>query len=261
MQEPSINSVSWNQETKRTPFPFVDVATLKDASGLLGLSPAWVLDARLWPAMTTPAKVYLQSIERAKGILRFTVASTEETLCTAEVTDFTKRRLAFFSSRGAQSGFMSFAAGALQHIYDHPSATYLFPVEATEFVPAVLTPARLAGLGSVKDSAGNALQGAIRVVGGEGVSLHVLPGNQIRLDIIGDPYYRRDTCDNEELLGRLINPVKYIAWRDTTSETSGVARPLTGRIVTAIISTKSDPRRRGFISPDANGAILAMLGT
>jgi hypothetical protein len=260
MQEPSANAVSWDQETKRSPFPFVDVATLKDASGLLTLSASWILDARLWPAMTAPAKVYLQSIERSKGLLRFTVASTEEVLCTAEVSDFTKRRLAFFSAQGVQSGFMSFATGALQHIYDHPSATYLFPVEATEFTPAVLTPALIAGLGSVKDSGGKAIQGTIRVVGGEGVALHVIPGNQIRLDIIGDPYYRRDTCDNADLLGRLINPVKYISWRDLTSLTSGVARPLTGRIVTAIISTKSDPRRRGFISPDANGNILAMLG-
>lgn len=261
MQEPSINAVSWAQETKRSPYPFVDVATLKDASGLLRLSGSWILDAKLWPAMTAPAKVYLQSIERSRGLLRFTVASTEETLCTAEVTDFTKRRLAFFDSRGAQSGFVSFAAGALQHIYDHPSATYLFPVEATEFVPAAVTPALISGLGSVKDTAGNAVQEDVRLVGGEGVALHVIPGNQIRIDIIGDPYYRRDTCDNAELLGRLINPVKLLAWEDKTSGTSGVARPLTGRMVTAIVSTKSDPRRRGFISPDANGAILGMLGT
>lgn len=260
MQEPSINAVSWSQETKRSPFPFVDLATLKDASGLLTLSSSWILDARLWPAMSAPAKVYLQSIERSKGLLRFTIASTEEVLCTAEVSDFTKKRIAFFGAQGTQAGFMSFAAGGLQHIYDRPSATYLFPVEATEFVPAAVSPALIAGLGSVKDSRGNAVRGEIRVVGGEGVSLHVLPGNLIRVDVIGDPYYRRDTCENEELLGRLINPVKYITWSDVTSETNGVARPLTGRIVTAIRSSKGDPRQRGFISPDANGAILAMLG-
>jgi len=260
MQEPSINAVSWAQETKRSPFPFADIATLKDASGLLTLSPSWVLDARLWPTMTTPAKVYLQSIERAKGYLRFTVASTEEVLCTAEVSDFTKRRIAFFGSQGTQAGFMSFAAGALQNIYDRPSAKYLFPVEATEFVPAAVTPALIAGLGSVKDSTGKAVRGTVRVVGGEGVSLHVIPGNKIRVDIIGDPFFRRDICDNAELLGRLINPVRFIAWEDVTSGGNGVARPLVGRIVTSIVSTKSDPRRRGFISPDADGAILAMLG-
>lgn len=261
MQEPSVNAVSWNQETKRSPFPFVDVATLKDASGLLALASSWILDARLWPAMSAPAKVYLQSIERSKGLLRFTVASTEEVLCTAEVSDFTKRRLAFFDVHGVQSGFMSFAAGALQHIYDRPSATYLFPVEATEFVPAVVTPAFISGLGTVGDASGNTIREDIRLVGGEGVALHVIPGNQIRVDVIGDPYYRRDTCENADLLGRLINPVKYISWQDKTSVTSGVARPLAGRIVTAIVSTKSDPRRRGFASPDANGAILGMLGT
>jgi hypothetical protein len=260
MQEPSINAVSWNQETKRSPFPFVDVATLKDASGLLTLSPSWILDARLWPAMTTPAKVYLQSIERSRGLLRFTVASTEEVLCTAEVSDFTKRRLAFFSAQSTQAGFMSFAAGALQHIYDRPSARYLFPVEATEFVPAAVTPALIAGLGSVKDNKGNSVRGTVRVVGGEGVSLHVIPGNKIRVDVIGDPFYRRDICDNVELLGRLINPVRYVAWRDVTSGANGVARPLVGRIVTSIISTKADPRHRGFTSPDEDGAILGMLG-
>lgn len=261
MQEPSVNAVSWTQETKRSPYPFVDIATLKDASGLLGLSASWVLDAKLWPAMAAPAKVYLQSIARSRGLLRFTVASTEEVLCTAEVSDFNKRRLAFFDARGVQSGFMSFAAGALQHIYDRPSAVYLFPVEATEFVPAVLSPALISGLGAVRGSSGGAVQEDVRLVGGEGVALHVIPGGKIRIDIIGDPYYRRDTCDDAELLGRLINPVKLVAWEDKTSGTSGVARPLTGRMVTAIVSTKSDPRRRGFASPDANGAILGMLGT
>lgn len=251
---------SWYQETLRNPYPFVDTASLTDASGLLKLQKGWIIEARIWASMETAARTYLRSIARTKDLLTFTISTTEEDLCTAEVTDFTKTRLAFFDAGGSQVGYMTFAPGALSLIHDRASQVYQFSVDAAEFTAGSVISVRSSGLNSIRDAQAAAISEELILVGGEGIALHVIDGSTIRVDVIGDPYFRRDICDDRDFLGRVINPVRQIAWMDKVSGEAGVCKPFTGAIVTAVAPGRVNPRERGYASPGPGFTILSMLG-
>jgi hypothetical protein len=249
-------------DTARTPYPFTDVATLVDASGLLRISVSWITDLRMWPQMSTPSRVYLKSIVRTTPGLTLTFASLDEDLCTAVPINLGKRRVALYDARGNQVGFVAFAPGGLQALHDVPNGTYRFPVEATEIVASAIAPQAPIGVEGVKDVAGSVITDDLIFVGGEGVSLHVMAdGRTIRVDVIGSPYFRRDNCVDADYLGRVINPVRFISWHDWNPQTNtgGVIKPVGGNISTSIYGTRG-ARRRGFTTPGPNMALLAMLG-
>lgn len=259
MLEPSVGVNQWPVETARVPYPFTDISSLKDSSGLLQLQSSWITDARMWPANAS-SRIYLKSVARDPLTLVFTIASLDAELCSAVVKDFTKRRVALLDTTGNQVGFLAFGPGGLQGIHDVPTGTYRFPIDAAEFVASAVASQAVAGVQGVKDAAGSLMTGDLIFVGGEGVSLHVIgTGNTLRIDVIGSPFFRRDNCVDADFLGRVINPVRFITWDDTTNKNQGVARPKGGNIGTAISTTKAT-RRRGFVTPGEGMSILGMLG-
>jgi hypothetical protein len=264
---PLVGVNQWADETRRNTYPFTDIATLRDSTGLLKLQEAWVIDAKIWAAVTETSRVYLSSVTRAQGSLTLQISDLNGVLGTATTTLLNKTRLAFVDTTGFQIGFMAFAPGALQSMNDVPTGTYKFAVEATEFVAAALALQVLGGLQGVQDVKGASITGTLRLVGGDGISLHVIHNSPadptlgtLRIDVIGDPYFRRDTCVDPDFLGRVINPVRFVTWRDTVALTSGVTQPKANNISTAMQTSKPDPRTRGFVSPGPTGELLGMLG-
>jgi hypothetical protein len=241
----------------------VDTASLRDTSGILALSSAWITDARLWPAVTSASKIYMSSIERTTTTLVITVASLDETLATATVSNFTKRRVAFKDSRGGQVGFMSFAPGGLKHIHDVPSRKYVFSVDATEFTACTLSLRAARGVTGIAAADGGLLSGDIPIVGGEGVHLSVTADNTIRVDIFGDPYFFRERAEDPVALGLALRPVRKVVYQDVSEVGEGLRGALTpyaGNISTAIYSESEDFRARGFRSPGPGNTILERIG-
>jgi hypothetical protein len=258
MTSPLVAVNQWEAENRRNPYPFVDTATLRDSSGIVTISPSWVLDAKFWPSMASASRVYLKEINRTKDMLTITIASLDEDLCTTETTDFTKRRLAFYNANSQQVGFMSFAEGGLVSLHDIPTGVYRFASDASEFVASALAVEVLTGLNSIKGQTGDALREDFRIVGGEGVMLIKGSGNKIRVDIIGDPYYRRDVCDDRDFLGRVINPVRLIIWTDKKALRSGGVRPVDGSINTTAVGMGT-VHERGHVSPGQQGNIVERI--
>jgi hypothetical protein len=252
----------WAQETLRGPYPFVDTASLRDTSGILTLSPAWITDAKLWPAVASVSKIYVSSVERTALSLVITVASLDETLATATISNFSKRRVAFRDSLGGQVGFMSFAPGGLKHIHDVPSRKYVFSVDATEFTASALSLRAAYGVSGISLSDGSTLSGDIPLVGGEGVHLSIAANNTVRVDIFGDPYFSRERAENPTALGLALRPVRKVAYQDVSDvgdEVNGVLTPFSGNIVTSIFSESEDFRSRGFRSPGPTNTILERI--
>ena len=249
----------WGAESRRNPYPFVDIATFTDSSGILRIDPAAITDAKLWPAVTSTSRVYLSSITRGQGSLVITVSTLDAVVGVATITDLTKRRVAFWAPDGSQSGYMAFSPGGLQGLHDVPTRTYEFPVAATEFVASAVAPRATGGVKSLGDAAGNTLDGVFRIVGGEGVRLNAQP-NGFRVDIVGDPYFRREACADPKVLGRALVPVRAVHYRDLLSGLEGRAVPYAGNITVTIIGASEDPKARGYVSPGPEKTLLSRIG-
>jgi len=256
----------WTAEARRNPYPFVDTASLTDSTGLLRLSPAWITDARMWPTLAVPSRVYLSSIERTSATLVITVSSLDSVVGSVTIQNFGKRRVAIRNTAGDPVGFLSFAPGGLQQIHDVPSKLYQFPVAATEFVASALAVQVRNGLlsiGAGAGSSGGALTKDFALVGGEGIALTVRVDGGIRIDIVGDPFFTRDSCEDAAVLGRGLRPVRGLFYTDLTlngSGVSGVVKPYAGNISTTVVSTNPDVKARGFVAPGPKMALLGRIG-
>jgi hypothetical protein len=250
----------WTAEARRNPYPFVDTASLTDATGLLRLSQAWIGDAKLWPSLAAPSRIYLSAIERTTAALTISVSSLDSVIGSATILDFTRRRVALRNHAGDPVGFLAFAPGALQHIHDVPSKVYQFSVAATEFVASAISLQVANGLLSLSDNKGATLTRDFSVVGGEGVVLSVRSPRAIRVDVIGDPYYRRETCEDPTALGRALKPVRGVHFKDMTSGGEGIVTPYGGNISTTVVAISEDPKARGYMSPGPKLVLLSRIG-
>lgn len=245
----------WGDQHRGQPYPFKDTATLRDSSGEFEINPSWIKDASIWP-ITGSSRVFLRSIERKVDQLTFTISSLEETLMTATVgrSDLSRSRLAFYDSTGYQSGFFQLSAGALASIYDNPTGIYRFGVNATEFVPKVVVPRSVSGVVSISDG-DTPLTDEVRMVGGDGVELVGSTG-QVKVNVIGDSLYRRDVCEDPQVLGRLMNPVRKIMWLDLTTGRQGTLVPRKGQIFSTISDGSTE---RGHRAPSRLGALIEQV--
>jgi len=168
-------------------------------------------------------------------------------------------RAVFFDTRSNQIGYLQSVAG-WKFIIDYPEETYRFGIDATELIPTVVTPQVRSGVSTVSDNSGLFLTGEWRIVGGEGVEL-TAENDGIRVNIIGDELYRRDTCELPDELGLIMLPVREIHWQDMTTGYVGVIRPKRGRIVSAIRNPGAvDPRARGHQSPGPGRVLIQQMG-
>jgi len=250
----------WTDIHRDDPYPFKDTATLRSNTGELVIDRRWFVEARLWP-ITNSSRVYLRTLFREGTTLTMQVASDLGTLATAVVAvDSSARRAVFVDASGLQVGFIQASAGGFGFIMDYPEGSYRFGLPATEFMPTVVTPQVRGGATQIKDDAGTFLTGNWRFVGGEGVAL-VKDDDSIRIDLIGDELYRRDTCEIPSELGLLMHPVRYIHWQDMVTGHTGIVVPKRGRIVSSIkASGETEVRNRGHQSPGPNKVLVEQMG-
>jgi hypothetical protein len=199
--------------------------------------------------------VYVKAISIQNRAVSITVANLSTDLATATVTDPGRQRVVFYTAVGDTAGYLKFALGGIVCLLDNPEGVYRFSSTALEFVPSAVVLTEISGLRSIQDVSGTPAQG--RIVGGEGIRLQTV-GSTIIVDAIGDPYYRRDTCEESETMGKYINPIRRIQWQDLKLSRSGIIRPVSGRVVSRVQT--GDAGTRGFASPGENGTLVSMIG-
>lgn len=246
----------WPDETRRSRYPFVETASLRDVSGLISLEDALVLECQIWPAVASYSRYYISSVERTPAKLTIQVSSLDEVLGTATVETMTKVRAAFLSSSGAQIGFIRVAPGGFARLHSNPSASYRFSVTSSELVPSAVHARPTGGLSGISVG-GTVLSGDIRLVGGEGTRLRVVNG-VVKVDYIGNPYFSRDGCKDAQQLGLAINPVRKLVVSDGLQTYAVV--PQNGQVGVAVVSAEDRALdERSVVSPGPNGEVLATL--
>lgn len=246
----------WPSETRRSRYPFVETASLRDVSGILSLEDPLVLECQVWAPMGAMSRVYISAVARTSTGLLITLSSLDQELGVATVLDLAKSRAAFRNARGAQVGFLRVAPGGFARLYDNPSATYRFTAAATELVASALHSRPTGGMSALR--VGDTLvEGDIRLVGGEGTRLRVVDG-KVLVDQVGDPFFARDTCRDAQQSGLAINPVRRIVVSDTRQ--TYVVVPKLGQVGVRVISAPGNAQdKRSLVSPGPNGEVIATL--
>lgn len=249
----------WPDMHRDAPYPFKDTATLRATNGSFDFDRRWVVDGRFWP-VSDSSRLYLRSLQRSGTTLTMVVATVagREGQAVVDIAS-TAKRAVFFDSKDNQIGYLQSVAG-WGFMRDYPEDPIRFGINATEFIPTVVSPQVRGGVTSVIDSANQYLNDEWRFVGGEGVEL-VAGTNAFAVNIVGDELYRRDACAIPAEIGLIMHPVRFIHWRDLNTGHVGIVRPKRGRILSAINQQlSSDPRERGHQSPAADKLFITQMG-
>jgi len=198
-----INQFQWQELNQRRNYPFTDVSTL--ISGTVALPKEWAIDAIMVPnkAYESDSEFFISKVSRNGNIITLTLSSQNEEL-SAAILDLkaSATHIKFYNILGKRyagslivNPVYNVALGSFKE-----GDTRLNKSVAT-LVPSTIHPIPYPSVSAILASEGEkALSGEVYLVGGEGVTLSksASDDNTIRIDIVGDPNYSRQDCEEEQ---------------------------------------------------------------
>lgn len=185
----------FRDQFETTRYPFMDTATLVADTGQT-LDFDMFLDASLYPIGSVGGYVYLSNIN---------IASREVTISIADKTQKEKASVVFDPLNGPDvlrisdvwdrpAGVLVSDALRLSRFTAWAVGNHTFkPADAT-FVPSCVIPTPEIGVRGVLTAANDLFTGDLMVVGENGVVVRQDGPSTIRVDIVGDPLFRRKLC-------------------------------------------------------------------
>lgn len=270
----------WPDACRRQNYPFSDAASRLDTSRELEIPAEYLLDARFWPNKLN-GRLFIRSIDRSPAGLAFQLDDLDGPLMTAFVAlqDITSTVKLIFRHVGNNTvgGWIRFAPGGLQNLYDTPNGLYRFSAQATEIVTTAVSVVLYQGVNSLQAEDANtgeqaSVVGDILIMGGRGVRLEVDDG-RIVVNVVGDPYARRDVCgeivEEHARLGALLNPLRSIQLADLTTSVQQTVTPLAGTLITTMLESErivdhpdaGPGPAEAFHSPGRDGELLTGIAT
>ncbi len=182
-------------EYAATRYPFLDTCTLVADTGQL-LDTDLFLDAALYPVGNVLALHIATIVVQSRLVVISIADSKKVVLATTSFDPFgSVSDLVVTDSYGRPAGILVSDAARLSRFSSWVEGTHTFAVTAAVFSPSCVTPVPAAGVRGVGTAHGDVLTDAVVLVGGPGVVLRAVGDTGIRIDIIGDPLYRRRLCE------------------------------------------------------------------
>lgn len=188
----------FRDEQSDSRYPFADTASLVSDSAGVGFTSNTFVDAAFF-IIGAGGRVHLSTISVTAQTITITVESDENGVaCSAS----------FNIAAIPQDGLLTFfdiygrAAGRLVSTYDKLSlfttwdiGQYTFSAAATEFVSSVIMPTNEPGVRAIMTAKQELLTNNLWLVGDAGIQLSVIDENTIRIDVIGEPLFKRFLCE------------------------------------------------------------------
>lgn len=183
-----------------TLYPFMDTATMVVSGTNRQLDRDVFLDASLYPIGAAGA-IYLSHLSVRPGEIRLAIADRTRTERAATTFDpaAAPEVLQLRDAWGRPAGILLSSPDRLARFSTWPVGDYQFQQAATPFVPGCVIPTPEQGVRGILTPAGELLTGNILLVGGEGVVIRQDGPETIRVDIVGDPLFRRRLCTPVDL--------------------------------------------------------------
>lgn len=182
-------------EYAATRYPFLDTCTLRaDTTQQLDLD--LFLDAILYPIGNT-LSLHIATISVQSRLVIITIADSRKVVvATASFDPFgVVDYVAVTDTFGRPAGALISDSDRLSRFSSWVEGLHTFPTAAAVFVPSCVIPVPAAGVRGIATTQGDTLTGSVVLVGGPGVVLRAVGDRGIRIDIIGDPLYRRRLCE------------------------------------------------------------------
>lgn len=182
-------------EYAATRYPFLDTCPMLADTGQ-ALDTDLFLDASLYPVGNTLA-LHIATITVQSRLVVISIADSKKVV--VATTSFDPfggvAELAVVDIYGRPAGVIVSDAARLSRFSSWVEGTHTFTVTSAVFVPSCVIPTPATGVRGIGTSQGDVLTDAVVLVGGPGVVLRAVANTGIRIDIIGDPLYRRRLCE------------------------------------------------------------------
>jgi len=179
-------------------YPFADRATLISSERRLEIGRDTFLDATIY-AIDGEQQAYLSAVVVTPQQVTIRVGDNANRARAAATFDSAAPPadgvLALYDEYGRPAGQLLSAPLALARFSGWPTETHTFSTESAEFVSSVVIPAREPGVRALTTPGGPIVTGDVWLVGGRGIVVRKEGETTIRIDIIGQPLFSREICD------------------------------------------------------------------
>jgi len=198
---PPIVFPEFRDQNKASRYPFADTATLQsDVEGLSLLAETFI-DASLYPLGGGP-RLYLSSVHVSMSPRQVTLTigdATDAALATAVFDPLDPPELLrLLDEFDRPAGILLSTALDLAIFATWPTGLTEFTLGASEFAATCCIPVPGDGVRGLLTTDGDLLTGDVWLVGENGIVLREVDG-EIRVDIVGDPLFRRRLCEPIDL--------------------------------------------------------------
>ena len=188
----------FRDEQSDSRYPFADTATLADKTGNVKISRTAIVDIVIY-AIGGATGVYLSQIGVTKDIGKITIANGDgTTIATGEYSILSppiSGTIPLFDSRARPAGLIILTRRAFVLFSGWGEGTRTFTRAATEFVSSVVIPTPENCVRAISNGADGFFTGDVWLVGGNGVTVREVTSAVIRIDILGEPLFKRVLCD------------------------------------------------------------------
>jgi hypothetical protein len=186
----------WRDQTAGAKYPMTDTSTLRSVTGL-ALPPAWLLDASIQPVGGV-GRLYLSKLTVSSGELKIEIGDDRsQSIATGFFSPLDpKDGLALYDIYGRNAGILVISVEESLALLAGPAGEHRFQSSASSFVPSVCCPVPVQEALAVLLEDGTAISGELLLVGEDGVVLRLEDG-KIRVDVVGDPLFKRRLCGSE----------------------------------------------------------------
>jgi hypothetical protein len=189
----------FRDEQSASRYPFSDTATLIDTSGVLDVGADTFTDAVFF-GIGLGAGLHLESVVVTTQAVTLNVTDEDADIQLSATYDPLQppaELLNFYDTYGRPAGYMLTDDTRLARIGALKIGTYSFDRAATEFVASVVIPSNEPGVRGLKADNGPLLAGDVWLIGDQGIQLRLDGANTIRVDVIGEPLFKRFLCDEQ----------------------------------------------------------------
>jgi hypothetical protein len=189
----------FRDEQQDSRYPFADNATLLSTESRLDIGRDTFYDATLY-VINGARGAYISAVVVAPNAITIRVGdSGNKQRATAVYNPLSPPAdgvLELLDAYGRPAGKLLSSPLALARFSGWPVATHSFSAAATEFVASVVIPANEPGVRGLRAATGSPLTQDVWLIGGRGITLRAEDEHTIRIDINGEPLFRRILCED-----------------------------------------------------------------
>lgn len=185
----------WRDETASSRYPFDDTAALRSTSSpAVVVADGLLLDACLYPSFADVG-LYRVLVAADRTITLVFAPATAGATAEAELTP--GQTLADVYEGGVVAGVLVLADDWEQAVSAWPAGEHRFDQRRNRLVPAVVKAGPEFGVEGVTDGSLTA-GGELWIIADDGVVVRPDGDDRVRVDVVGDPLFRRRRCNPDE---------------------------------------------------------------